>query len=237
MPPGGMEREEGQPPFLALRAGATCQEISMTPRRGMPRQGRRKRRALRAEGHPPGRSIPGLAEERTAREGSEHLAEGRPAGKGRTSQAESRRRPAVTLTPLEADVIIAPFAISNDACADRTPCSASRESPDGVRRQPERRIPLRRPMWASCRRGGVPGAPVTGQLRPRSSAAKPGGTTRRAPSSWNRMGGRVLSQGGARMMVSASAVLLALVGCGGTIVAIIAVVYVLMRDRDTRGEG
>ena len=39
------------------------------------------------------------------------------------------------------------------------------------------------------------------------------------------------------MMVSASAILLALVGCGGTIVAVIAVVYVLMRDRDTRGEG
>jgi len=39
------------------------------------------------------------------------------------------------------------------------------------------------------------------------------------------------------MMISASMVLLALVGCGGTIVAVIAVVYALMRNRDSRGEG
>jgi hypothetical protein len=39
------------------------------------------------------------------------------------------------------------------------------------------------------------------------------------------------------MELSASFVLLAVVGCGGTIVAIIAVVYALMRDRNTRGGG
>lgn len=39
------------------------------------------------------------------------------------------------------------------------------------------------------------------------------------------------------MMLSGVAVLLAVFGCGGTIVALIAVVYVLVRERDARREG